>query len=237
MQETEDELAQAAEHMLHKKHGNVIIPAFAVGRTQEILYLLFDLARRGRLRNLHVFIDSPLALAATEILDAETRSLIAQAKHADGSVHVHMVEDVEESMALNRIREGAIILSASGMCDAGRIRHHLRHNLGRAECSMVITSFQAQGSLRGRLVDRLPTVRLFREEIHVRADIYRIGGLSAHADQAALLNWLGGFVKPPQQTFVVHGEETTALAFAELIHKNLGWDAQVPTRGETVTLL
>ena len=137
-------------------------------------------------------------------------------------------------MAINTIRSGAIVIAASGMCDAGRIRHHLRHNLAREECAVLFTGFQAGGTLGRRLVDGARSVRLFGETVPVRARIHTLGGLSAHADQRALLAWLGGFRRPPSQTFIVHGEEAAALAFAQAVEAGLGWKTGVPARGETV---
>ena len=239
MQETVDELAHAVNDTLGRKGGNVIIPAFAVGRTQEILYLLMDLVRQGRLpRNLAVFVDSPMASAATEItlkhqalLDPETRALLAWFRSSPDAPYLRVTEDVEDSMALNKIKQGAIIISASGMCDAGRIKHHLKFNLPRAECTVVITGFQAQGTLGRQLVDGAKTVRIFREEVPVRADLYTLGGLSAHADRDALVAWLAHFRQPPRKTFVVHGEAQTALGFGELIRDRLGWPIEVPEAG------
>ncbi len=241
MRETIDELAHAVNDTLTRKGGNVIIPAFAVGRTQEILYMLMDLVRQGRLpRNLAVFVDSPMAGAATEItlrhqslLDRETRELLTWFRASPDAPYLRVTEDVEDSMALNKIRQGAVIIAASGMCEAGRIKHHLRFNLPRAECTVAITGFQAQGTLGRQLVDGAKTVRIFREEVPVRADLYTLGGLSAHADRDALLAWLGHFKTSPRQTFVVHGEEETALGFAELIRGGMGWNVAVPVAGTT----
>jgi metallo-beta-lactamase family protein len=137
-------------------------------------------------------------------------------------------------MALNRIRSGAIIISASGMCDAGRIRHHLRHNLPRRECSILFPGFQAQGTLGRRLIEGAERVRIFGEDIPVRAAIHSVDGLSAHADQKALLDWARGFVQPPAQTFVVHGELSAAQAFAELLQQQLGWQVTVPEYGHVL---
>jgi metallo-beta-lactamase family protein len=143
---------------------------------------------------------------------------------------------VEESMALNRIKAGAIIVSASGMCDAGRIKHHLRHHLGRSECAIVIIGYQAVGTLGRRLVDGDKRVRLFGEDVAVRASIHTIGGLSAHADRAALMGWLKHFAAPPQRTFVVHGEAATALGFADHVAAELGWSVEAPAPGVQVEL-
>lgn len=244
LKDTLNEFLHALDDTLHRKQGNIIMPAFTVGRTQEILYLLIDLTRQRRVHNLRVFVDSPMALAATEItmkhielFNQEAQQLVAWGQERRKEMpDIRFVQDVEESMALNDIRSGAIIISASGMCDAGRIKHHLRHNLVRPECSIVFTGFQAGGTLGRRLVDGAEMVRLFGDEIPVRADIYTIGGLSAHADQAALLDWLGHFRRAPRQTFVVHGEAETAALFAGLIEDRLGWDAHVPAEGETVTV-
>lgn len=139
-------------------------------------------------------------------------------------------------MALNRIRSGAVIVAASGMCDAGRIKHHLRHNLGRRECSVLITGFQAQGTLGRKLVDGAKRVSIFGEEIAVRASIHTLGGFSAHADQPALLAWAAAFARPPRQTFVVHGEESAALALAERLRSGRGWNVSVPARGQAIGL-
>ncbi len=237
--QTVEELVHAIHDTLVRKHGNVIIPAFAVGRTQEILYLLVDLYRQGRLpRHMGIFVDSPMATAATEItlkhshmLDAEARELLAWGQGEGRSPLIRFTESVEESMALNKISEGAVILSASGMCEAGRIKHHLRFNLPRRESSVILSGFQAAGTLGRRLVDGARSVRLFREDVPVRADLYTLGGLSAHADREALLAWLACFDAPPRRTFVVHGEESTAESFADAIRILLGWSVEVPTPG------
>ncbi len=243
MQETEDELAHAVNDTLERKGGNLIVPAFAVGRTQEMLYLLADLTRRGRIPRLTVYVDSPMATAATEVtykhmklLDAETRALMGRHGGAAHFRQISFVEDAEESMALDKIKGGAVIISASGMCDAGRIKYHLRANLPRRESTILITGFQAAGTLGRRLVDGARRVRFWGEEVPVRADLYTLGGLSAHADQAALLSWLGHFRTAPRKTFVVHGEAETALGFAALIEEKLGWQGEAPSAGQTVTL-
>jgi len=238
MESTVEELVHAVNDTLHRKKGNVIIPAFAVGRTQELLYLFNDLTRQGRFHKLNIYVDSPMATEATritmrhmELFDEEAIDLEAwRAKHLD-QLNLTFTASALESMALNEIRGGAIILSASGMCDAGRIKHHLRHNLGRRENTILITGFQAQGSLGRRLVDGAKMVRIFGEEIPVRAEIYTIGGLSAHADQAALLHWLRQFRRAPRHTFVVHGESGASETLKGHIEK-MGWPVSLPMLGE-----
>jgi metallo-beta-lactamase family protein len=238
-----DELVQVIDDTLRRRQGNIVIPAFALGRTQELLHLLVDLCRQGRLPRLQVFVDSPMADKVTaitwkhtEYLDEETRALLSLRQHHPEWLDLRFTKSVEESMALNRIKAGAIIVSASGMCDAGRIKHHLRHHLGRSECAVIIIGYQAVGTLGRRLVDGDKRVRIFGEDIAVRAGIHTIGGLSAHADQAALMAWLKGFAKPPQRTFVVHGEAETACGFAEQVAAQLGWRVEAPTRGARVAI-
>jgi metallo-beta-lactamase family protein len=141
---------------------------------------------------------------------------------------VFFTESLEESMRINAVRSGAIILSASGMCEGGRIRHHLRYNVSRPECAIVFVGFQAAGTLGRRIVDGARSVRIFRETYPVRAKIFTINGLSAHAGQSALLAWLGGFKRAPAQTWIVHGEPLAAYALRDAIGKRLGWKADVP---------
>jgi len=243
LSETEDEIVDAFERT-RAAHGNLIIPAFAVGRTQELLYMLADLIRRKRLKPLKVYVDSPMASTATritmahqELLDPETRELIAwQEAHPD-KMKIEFVADVEASKRLNEVRQGAVIVSASGMCEAGRIKYHLRENLSRSECSVLITGFQAAGTLGRRLVDGAKLVHIFGEPVPVRARIYTVGGLSAHADQAALLGWLGGFRKAPGHTFVVHGEAGASANFADAIREKLCWpEVCLPRPGEFISL-
>jgi len=240
---TAEELVAAIDETLHRKHGNLIVPAFALGRTQDLLAMLYDLAKARRVGDLHVFVDSPLAKAATDVtlahvesLDPRTRPFIEAMRHRKLPFSLHFTESVEDSMAINMIRSGAIIIAASGMCDAGRIKHHLKYNLGRAECGILFTGFQAAGTLGRRIVDGARSVTLFGEPVPVKARVYTLGGLSAHADQAALLGWLRGFRKAPSRTFVVHGEESTALAFSAAITEQLGWNVTVPGPGETIAI-
>ncbi|MBI2312799.1 MAG: MBL fold metallo-hydrolase [Betaproteobacteria bacterium] len=242
MPETLGELTHAIIDTLGRKGGNVIVPAFSVGRTQDLLFLLADLTRQGRLPELDIYVDSPMAAAATEItlkhrelFDPEAAATLRWFAKRNGPPRVNFVEDVAESIRLNDLKGGALIISASGMCDAGRIKYHLKYNLGRPECTVLITGFQAAGTLGRRLVDGAKLVKIFGQEIPVRADIYTIGGLSAHADQAGLLHWLKQFRRAPEHTYVVHGESGNAMALAEKIRAELGWRATLPERGESVT--
>lgn len=243
MPETEEEII-AAIARTRATHGNLIIPSFAVGRTQEIVYLLTELVRQERVAPLHIYIDSPMANSATqitlaheELLDRETRELIAWQRAHPGKVKIEFIADVEHSKALNEVRHNAVIISSSGMCDAGRIKYHLRENLPRSECSVLIAGFQAAGTLGRRLVEGARLVHIFGQPVAVKARIYTVGGLSAHADQAALLSWLGGLRQAPGKTFVMHGESEAAATFAETVRERLGWnDVMVPRRGDSVSL-
>jgi len=240
--ETQAELVQAIGSTLAR--GNVIIPAFAVGRTQAVLYALAELARSGRLPPLRVFIDSPMAEKATlitrrhlELLTPPIRELDAWMRRDPAELQLRYTHDVEDSKALNQVRSGAVILSASGMCDAGRIKHHLRWNLPRSECAVLITGFQAEGTLGRRLVDGARSVRIFNDDIAVRAQLHTIGGLSAHADRDGLISWLQGFARAPARSFVVHGERETAFSFGDTLRRKLGWTGvDVPQRGDAYTI-
>jgi metallo-beta-lactamase family protein len=169
-----------------------------------------------------------------ELFDEQAKRLAGWHARGENLPYLHFTESAEESMALNQIRSGAIIISASGMCDAGRIRHHLRHNLPRKECSVLFSGFQAQGTLGRQLVDGAQRVRIFGDDIPVRAAIHSVDGLSAHADQPALMAWARGFKQAPEQTFVVHGEPSAAQNFAELLQQQLGWQVSVPEHGQVV---
>lgn len=228
--QTLDELAYAINDTLAAKRGNVLIPSFAVGRTQDVLHSMARLQAEGRLpARMEVYVDSPMALAATRIT----------LKHAalPPLRELRFTESLEESMAINAIRSGAVILSASGMCDGGRIRHHLRHNLSRPECAIVFVGFQAAGTLGRRIVDGAESVKLFGEPRAVRAKVFTINGLSAHAGRSELLGWLRGFRRPPGRTWVVHGEPLSAHSLRGAIENELGWPAvQVPERGSGAVL-
>src|SRR5512147_2409780 len=210
--DTSAELAEAVATTF-ARGGNVLIPAFAIGRTQDILYILNRLVREGTLEKLTVTIDSPLAEKATriylshpELYDEEAARLIRGSAVGD-AIMVRFTNSSEESRALNKIKSRAIIVAGSGMCEGGRIRHHLKHNLWRPECSIIFVGFQAQGTLGRRIVDGARSVMIWDEEIVVQARVWTIGGFSAHGDQKELLDCLSAFRKSPT-VFVTHGEES-----------------------------
>lgn len=234
--ESADELTQAIADTF-KRNGNVLIPAFSIGRTQDLLYILNKLARDGKIPRVTVYIDSPLAEKATktylahpECYDEEAQKLISGGTIGD-AITIRFTHSVEESKALNDIKSHAIILAGSGMCDAGRIRHHLKYNLWRPECSVIFVGFQAFGTLGRKIVDGMKSVTINGDEVMVKAQVHTINGFSAHADQRELLEWLGSFQGNPK-IFVTHGEEAAALAFAEAANKQYGYATHVPHRGE-----
>ncbi|MFZ5906314.1 MAG: MBL fold metallo-hydrolase RNA specificity domain-containing protein [Nitrospirota bacterium] len=240
LKESIDELADAIQTTF-RRGGNVYIPSFAVGRTQDLLYILNNLVREKRLPGLRVYLDSPLAEEATkvylahpELFDDEAKRLFAKLDF-DPAVRLHFVQNVQGSMALNKIKSGIIVIAGSGMCDGGRIRHHLKHNLWRRECSIVFVGFQGQGTLGRKIVDRAKTVSILGEEIAVRASIHTINGFSAHADRKELMAWLSYFRNSPE-IFIVHGEEEVALSFGQLVKEEFGFTTHVPARGEAFIL-
>jgi metallo-beta-lactamase family protein len=225
---TED-LAKIIEKTLGEG-GNVIIPSFAIGRTQELLYFFREMKERGLVKSVPdfpVYVDSPLANAATRIysgnlegyLDEETIAVIKSGKDYLSFDGLRISETSDDSKAINFDSTPKVIISSSGMCDAGRIRHHLKHNLWRSECAVVFVGFQARGTLGRILVDRAAEkVMLFGEEIAVKCSIYNFRGMSAHADRDGLLKWVRSFEPKPEQVFAVHGEEDVCELFAKTLN-------------------
>ncbi|HLO27013.1 MAG TPA: MBL fold metallo-hydrolase [Geobacteraceae bacterium] len=204
--------------------GNVIIPTFALERAQEILFFLREGVEKNRLpRSMQVFLDSPMAISATTIFerhpecyDEETAKLFHEGIDPLSLPGLHFTRETQDSIAINRIGGGVVIMAGSGMCTGGRVRHHLKHNLWRADSSIVFVGYAANGTLARRIIDGATHVHLFGEEIPVAADIYTINGFSAHADQAELLAWHRQ-VGNPERTFLVHGEQETMRHFAALL--------------------
>ena len=229
-----DELAEISDETLGKG-GNVVIPSFAVGRTQELLYFIREIKDQKLVKstpNFPVYIDSPLAKAATTVfcgdlhgyLDEQALELVKDGTHMFTFPNLNLVESSEESKMLNMDTTPKVIISASGMCDAGRIRHHLKHNLWRANSAVVFVGFQSPGTLGRRLLDGVEKVKLFGEEIAVKAKIVNFQGLSSHADHDHLVQWIKAFDPKPTHVFVVHGDEDVAPVFAEELN-SLGFHA------------
>jgi metallo-beta-lactamase family protein len=238
---TVDELVAAVTRAIGSKHGNVLVPSFAVGRTQELLYWFERLTHEGRLPPLEIFVDSPLATEVTELTqrhqelyDADARELVRAIREHGSRCRVRFTRSVSESMALNKISGGAIIIASSGMCEGGRIRHHLRHHLPNPHTTVVFTGFQAQGTLGRQLVERADTVTIDGDRVPVRAEIVTLGGFSAHADQPALVSWLSNF-KPWPAVWLVHGEPAASLVLSQRIQADLGHTvAGIAQLGQTV---
>ena len=228
------------------KGGNVVIPSFAVGRTQELLYYLREIKRDGLVQSLpsfKVYVDSPLASEATKIysgnlkgyLDDDAIRLIQGGENLFTFPGLTLTQSTEESRALNDDRTPKVIISASGMCDAGRIRHHLKHNLWRPECAVVFVGYQGEGTLGRRLLEGARSVKLFGEDISVRAKIVNFKGLSSHADRDHLLEWIEHFSPRPQQVFVVHGDSEVTELFAHDLNMR-GIPAHAPLYEEVYDL-
>lgn len=219
----------------YRKGGNLIIPAFAVERTQDMLYEINLLVRENRFPPMDVYIDSPMAIAATEIFKQnleyfdETLKDFVKKGHGPLSMpNLKYSRTTEESVALNNIKKSTLIISASGMCDAGRIKHHLRHNLWRRDSTILFVGYQAPGTKGAQLLEGAEFLRIHGEEIKVNADIRRIDGYSAHADQKGLLEWVGAFTKKPKKIFLVHGELEAAKTLAGLISEKYSIETVVP---------
>ncbi len=231
-----------------QRGGNLVIPSFAVGRTQVMLYFIRLIKENGLLPefpDFPVYVDSPLAVSATEVFaesdiqcfDEETQAVIRKGKNPILCPNLHLLISTDESKEINDDMTPKVIISASGMCDAGRIRHHLKYNLWRPDCTVLFAGYQAEGSLGRKLQDGVETVKLFGDEITVRAKITQIDGMSGHADRDGLLAWARAFKKKPDLVFVVHGEDTVCDEFAQTLHEELGYEATAPYSGSEFDLI
>lgn len=228
--------------------GNVVIPSFAVGRTQEMLYFIRQIKAEGLVKNhdnFEVYVDSPLAVEATNVFnrnvpgyyDDDAMALIKQGINPISFPGLKTAVTSDDSIAINVSTTPKVIISASGMCDAGRIRHHLKHNLWRPECTILFVGYQSVGTLGRNLVEGATEVKLFGETIEVQAEITSLAGVSGHADCEGLMKWIGAFEKKPKRVFVVHGEDTVTDVFAARIKDELGIDAVAPYTGAEYDLL
>lgn len=242
-QHSRQELAEAIAYS-YAKGEKVIIPAFAVERTQEVLYTLFLLEKEGKLpEDLPIYLDSPLAIRATEIfrkhpkyVDKDMRALLSSGQDPLAMPNLRYTLKSSESMALNSFEGPAIIIAGSGMCNAGRIRHHLRHNVWREGASIVFVGYQGIGTPGRKLVDGAHNIRLFGEDIAVQAKIFTIGGFSGHAGQQQILDWVEAFSRKEMKVFLVHGEENSQRILSGALHKKLGLDVHIPRYLEEITL-
>ncbi|GIW83179.1 MAG: MBL fold hydrolase [Gemmatales bacterium] len=237
-----DELARVVNDAV-KRGGVLLIPAFAVGRTQEVIWKLRELEDAGRIPRLPVFIDSPMATDATEIYcqhpeehDIDMKLLMDEHRCPLCCKPCQFTRNPEESKALNRLEKPAIIIASSGMATGGRIVHHLKQRLPDPRTTVLLVGYQAAGTRGRSLQDGASTVRMHGQDVPVRATVETIHGLSAHADRSEILRWLRGFTKPPRQTYIVHGEPPAAEALRDMISAELGWSCALAQDLQTVRL-
>ena len=238
----EEELARVINESM-QRGGVLVVPSFAVGRTQELLYFIRELEEQKKIPAVPVYVDSPMAVNATEIFkkrvgdyDLDARILELNGKHIFETSRVQFLKDAEQSKALHDIPGRAIIISASGMADGGRILHHLEHRLPGRQNTVLFIGFQAEGTRGRTILEGKPLVKIHGMEIPVRAHIENISGFSAHADYQETLAWLMGFNRPPLKTFIVHGEPDASAALAEKIRTRLGWNVVIPKLNESFNL-
>jgi metallo-beta-lactamase family protein len=242
LQETYAEIHQVMTDAM-SEGGNILMPAFAVGRSQEILYLFGKHFEEWGVDNWQVFLDSPMAIEATEVylrhsnlFNEEAYDLWKKNKIQPLLPNLHFSRTPQQSMKLNHIQSGAIIIAGSGMCNGGRIRHHFKHNIWRRDCHVIIAGFQARGTLGRSLVDGTDYISLWGEKIKVAAKIHTIGGLSAHADQAGLLRWYQDFENRPP-VLLVHGEAEASEALQNELRDRHGARVKIAKQGEGLDLL
>jgi metallo-beta-lactamase family protein len=236
-------LAEAVR-AIDARRGVMVVPAFAIGRTQALLYALRGLAAGGQIPPLPVAIDSPMAIKATRIFgdhpeaqDAEARALLADGTPPLAYPNLRVAATRDQSMAINGMEGPLVIISSSGMATGGRVLHHLRQRLSDERNMVLLVGYQAEGTRGRSLQDGAPEVKIHGRMVPVRSEVRMISGFSAHADQAELMRWLSGFARPPKQLFLVHGEEEPRRVFAELVQQRLGWNVHRPAHGEGVDLV
>jgi metallo-beta-lactamase family protein len=243
LQETEDEFAQIIKDVVANK-GKIFIPSFAIGRTQQMLFHLAELFRKGIVPKIPIFVDSPMGISATKIythhtdlFDEESAALNASGAFAKDLSSVKFTGDAEESRAINDVEGPFVVIAGAGMCNAGRILHHLRHNLGDPNSHVVIVGYQARGSLGRRLVDGVDEVSIMGDRIRIRAQIHTLGGFSAHAGQSELINWFGHIASHASpQLFLTHGEDDARFTLAARIKEKFGVRAYLPVYSEILQI-
>ncbi|MFL0685541.1 MAG: MBL fold metallo-hydrolase RNA specificity domain-containing protein [Algoriphagus aquaeductus] len=239
-QKPEEELARAIRETFDRG-GLVIIPAFAVGRTQLLMYHIYQLMEKGKIPKAPVFVDSPMAIDATRLyLDFHTdhrlTAMLEEEHHPFKHPQLRYFQKQEQSMSLNEFRGNAIIISASGMATGGRVLHHLFHHLPHEKNGVIMVGFQAEETRGRRILEGEPSVRIYGNEVPVRAKVYTVEGLSAHADQDELMDWAEGFCEKPKMTFIVHGEKKSAEALSVKLNEELGWNTIIPQYLESFVL-
>ena len=223
--------------------STVIVPSFAIGRTQELLYMIHELQDEGACPRIPIYIDSPMAVSTTDVYraaleehDEAMRDELDLGHLPLDPAGVQFVRDRNQSKALNSTSGPMVIIAGSGMANGGRVVHHLYQRLSNPSTHVVFTGYQAEGTLGRRLIEGDPIVRIFGDEIEVRAQVDKLNGLSAHADQSEMMRWLGNFRTPPKRTFIVHGEPTAQAVLQEKIRTELGWETEIAKFGEVYPL-
>jgi len=246
-------LHKSATHVINKlanvvnrtaaRGGRIIVPAFAVGRTQQLVLLLHELANQNQIPNIPIFVDSPLAINVTsvyrdhpECFDREIREYLLNREDPFGFERLQYIREVSESKKLNDLHGPFVVISASGMCEQGRILHHLRNNIEDPRNTVLITGFQAKDTLGRKLIEKWPEVKIFGEPRRVRAEVSSLDELSAHADQRELIHWMEPVARSLRRVFLVHGEPEQSSVLAQLLRKEYGLEVTVPARGQTFEL-
>src|SRR5581483_7779445 len=242
MEAVTDKLADIINRT-YQRGGRIIVPAFAVGRTQQLVLMLHELINAKRISPFPIFVDSPLAVNVTdvfrrhtELFDDEAKKFSADGQDPFGFSRLRYIRDVEQSKALNDLHGPFMVISASGMCEAGRVLHHLRNNIGNPRNTVLITGYQAVNTLGRRIVERQPMVPIFGEMMPLRAEVQKLNELSGHADQNELLAWMKPMVATLRRVFLVHGEEMGQKALAAAIRERYGLEVIIPDRGESFDL-
>lgn len=228
-------------HEAIRMKGKILVPSFAVGRTQDMLYYLDEAFHKNNIPSFPIYLDSPMAIEATkiylqhpELFDEESQVMNLRGQFRKDLAKVHLTETPDQSKAINEVTGTCMIIAGSGMCTAGRIIHHLRHNLWRPETSVVIVGYQAAGTLGRQLVDGAPFVKIWGETIAVKAKIYSLGGFSAHAGQSDLLQWFSAIAPSKPKVVLIHGEDKARKALADKLKTDFGIKAELPAYGETI---
>lgn len=242
IEDTKEQLCRAVNEA-HQAGGNIVVPSFSIGRSQEVLYFMNELLREDRIPHTMTFLDSPMAIKVTEVFknhpelyDKEMAKLVLQNESPFSFAGLKLVQSTAESKAINHIRGTVMIIAGSGMCTGGRIKHHLVNNITRPESTILFVGYQARGTLGRLILERTPEVRILGQTYPVKANIAEVHGFSAHGDREEILSWLRHIKTPPRKVFIVHGEKESAYAFKDYLIENTGWDVVVPKYQDVVEI-
>ena len=242
VEDTKEQLCKAVNDA-HQAGGNIIVPSFSVGRSQEVLYYMNELLMEDRVPHIMTFLDSPMAVKVTEVFkshpelyDKEMARLVVQNESPFSFRGLKLVQSTAESKAINHIRGTVMIIAGSGMCTGGRVKHHLVNNITRPESTILFVGYQAKGTLGRLILEKTPEVRILGRTYPLKANVVQVHGFSAHADREEILAWLKHIKTPPRKVFIVHGEKESAHAFKDYLVENTGWDVVVPQYQDVVDI-